>query len=74
MQYSIESETKLAKPMNEMLTHVVEEKNVKLSSLQPANGLLQMKTLFEQMQIGDQLAKCLETCRLVEALGLSPDV
>jgi hypothetical protein len=41
-----------------------------VSSLQLANGLLQLKTLFEQMQVGDQPAKYLDTRPLVEALGL----
>ena len=43
-------------------------------SLQLANGLVQLKTLFEQMQVGDQPAKYLDTRPLDEALGLSPDV
>ncbi len=62
----------LAKAMNQTLTYFVEEDIVEMSSLQLANGLLQMKTLFQQMQIGDQLAKCLDTCPLVEVLGFSP--
>jgi len=45
-----------------------------VSSQQLANGLLQLKTHFEQMQVGDQVAKYLDTHPLVEALGLSPDV
>ena len=68
----IESETELAKSMNKTLTYVVEEEIIKLVSLQLANGILQMKTLFPQMQIGDWLAKCLDTLPLVEALGFSP--
>ena len=35
---------------------------------------MQVKTLFEQMKVGDQPAKYLDTCPLVEALGLSPDI
>ncbi len=35
---------------------------------------MQLKTRFEQMQVGDQPAKYLDTCPLFEALGISPDV
>ncbi len=45
-----------------------------VSSQQLANGLLQLKTLFEQMQVGDQDAKFMDTRPLVEALGLSHNV
>ncbi len=60
--------------MDTTLTYLVEEETVELSSVQLAKGLLQIKTLFEQVQVGDQPAKYLDTCPLGEALGLSPDV
>ncbi len=68
MEYPIESETELAKAMNQMILYVVEEE-VELSSLQLASGLLQMKTHFKKIQVGDQLAKCLDTHPLIDALG-----
>ena len=74
MQYSIESEGKLAKVMNKTMNFCGDGEVVEVSSLQLAIGLVQLKTLFEQMQVGDQPAKYLDTCPLVEALGLSPDV
>ena len=48
MECLIESETELAKAMNQILTYFVEEHIVEMSSLQLANGLLQMKTLFRR--------------------------
>ena len=60
--------------MNKTITLFGDGDIVEVSSLQLANGLLQLKTLFEQMQVGDQSAKYLDTHPLVEALGLSPDV
>ena len=74
MQYSIASEIELAKAMNKTMTFFGDGEVVEVSSLQLANGLVQLKTLFEQMQVGDQPAKYLDTRPLVEALGLSPDV
>ena len=74
MENMIESGMELAKAMNQTLNLIVEEDKVEMSSLQLANGHLQMKTLFQQMQAGDQLAKCLDTGPLVEALGSSPNV
>ena len=56
------------------MTFFEDDENVEVSSQKLANGLLQLKTLFQQMQIGDQLAKSMDTHPLVEALGLSPDV
>ncbi len=74
MKYLIGSQSKLAKAMNETMTLFGDGEIVEVSSLQLANGLLQLKTLFEQMQVGDQVAKYMDTRPLVEALGLSPDV
>ncbi len=74
MQYSIGSEIELAKAINKTMTFFGDGEIVEVSSQQLANGLLQLKTLFEQMQVGDQLAKYLDTRPLVEALGFSPDV
>ena len=71
MEYPIESETELAKAMNQIISIVVEEE-VELLSLQLANGLLHMKAFFQQIQIGDELAKYLDTHPLVEELGFSP--
>ena len=58
--------------MNKTMTFFGDGEIVEVSSLQLANGLVQLKTLFEQMQVGDQVAKYMDTCPLVEALGLSP--
>ena len=74
MQYSIGSEIELAKVMNKTMTFFGDGEVVEVSSLQLANGLVQLKTLFEQMYVGDQPAKYLDTRPLVEELGLSPDV
>ena len=63
----------MAKAMNKTKTFFGDGDIVEVSSLQLANGLLQLKTLFEHMQVGDQVAKYMVTCPLVEALGLSPD-
>ena len=60
--------------MNKTMTFFGDGEIVEVSSQQVANVLLQLKTLFEQMQVGDQPAKYLDTRPLVEALGLSPDV
>ncbi len=57
-----------------MMNFFEDDEIVEVSSLQLANGLLQLKTLFKQMQVGDQVAKYMDTRPLVEALGLSPDV
>ena len=74
MKYLIGSQSKSAKAMNKTMTFFGVGQIVEVSSLQLASGLLLMKTLFEKMQLGDQLAKCLDTCHLVEALGFPPDV
>ncbi len=74
MQYSIGSERKVAKVTNKTMTFFGDGDIVEVSSQQLANGLLQLKTLFEQTQVGYQVAKYLDTHPLVEALGLSPDV
>ncbi len=68
MDYLIESKTELAKAMDTMVIYLVNDEIVQLPSLQLANGLLQLKSLFEQMQLGDWLAKCLDTNPHVEAL------
>ena len=47
MENMIESETELAKAMNQTLTYFVEEEILEMSSVQLANGLFQMKTLFQ---------------------------
>ena len=60
--------------MNKTMTFFGDGEIVGVSSQQLANGLLQLKTLFEQMQVGDQPAKYLDTRPLVEALGISSDV
>ena len=57
IKYSIGSESELAKVMNKTMTFFGDGEVVEVSSLQLANGLVQLKTLFEQMQIGDQVAK-----------------
>ena len=75
MKYSIGSENELAQAMNKTLTFFEDEETIEVSSVQLANGLLQLITLFKQMQIGvDQLTKYIETRPFVEALGLSPDI
>ncbi len=75
MKYSIGSENELAQAMNKTITFFEDDETVEVSSLQLANGLLQLITLFKQMQIGvDQLTKYIETRPFVEALGLSPDI
>lgn len=57
MDYLIESESELAKAMNEILIYFDDNKIIELSSLQLPNSLLQMKALVKQMQIDDWLAK-----------------
>ena len=60
--------------MNKTMTLFEDAAIVTVSSQQLANGLLQLKTRFQQMQKGDQLAKCIDTSPLVESLGFSSDV
>ena len=64
----------VVKAMSKMLTYGNDDEIVEFSSLQLANGFFQMKTLFEQMEIGDWPAICQKTCPLVEAHGFSLDV
>ena len=66
MKYSIGSEVMLAQAMNKIVTHFEDDEIVEMSSLQHA--------FFQQIQIGGQLAKCMNTHPLVEALRISPDV
>ncbi len=75
MRYSIGSENKLAQGMNKTITFFDDDETVEVSSVQLANGLLQLITLFKQIQVGgDKLTKCMDTRPFVEPLGLSPDI
>ena len=44
--------------MNKTMTFFGDGEIVEMSSQQLANGLLQLKTLFEQMQVGGYMPSC----------------
>ena len=57
MKYLKGSQSELAKAMKKTMTFFGDGEIVEVSSQQLANDLLQLKTLFEQLQIGEHLAK-----------------